>query len=355
MDCFTQLSSLIANLSHEHFAYLPIDPPKDILSKIPSEIPSFLDNTPPSRALRAAYIQHVVSKTLTYRVFQPFLFTLGRRYDKADTFFQMLSMDIRRKSVRREAFWRQQTLKAAYTTSDAKQSINVAAAVIVDEIIDHIRHFADPRQLDSLLTAVRKIVKLAAETWRHARVERELVLASFPAPDAEAIDNEGWNEYGAKDDGSAPAPPADGPKSEPSRHVVLRTFPRVVREAAHEDFAVGPDRATSCVYTSGQVLYSDSPVVMARLQELAKKSTENLAVVEEQKKVEEVPLPSPPKTPQVEEIKVETAVVPEGIATVRSSTPTPVKSPPLVRNSTPVRTSSVPANPGRGKGQSVKT
>lgn len=353
VDCFTQLSSLIADLSHEHFAYLPIDPPKDILSKIPSEIPSFLDNTPPSRALRAAYVQHVVSKTLTYRVFQPFLFTLGRRYDKADTFFQMLSMDIRRKSIRREAFWRQQTLKAAYTTSDAKQSINVAAAVIVDEIIDHIRHFADPRQLDSLLTAVRKIVKLAAETWRHARVERELVLASFPAPDAEAIDNEGWNEYGAKEGDSAPAP-AGGSKPEPSRHVVLRTFPRVVREAAHEDFAVGPDRANSCVYTSGQVLYSDSPVVMARLQELAKKSTETLVVVEEQKKVEEVPPPSPPKTPRDEEVKVEPAVVPEVIATVRSSTPTPVKSPPLVRNSTPVRTSSVPANPGRGKGPTVK-
>jgi hypothetical protein len=351
VDCFAQLSSLIADLSHEHFAYLPIDPPKDILSKIPSEIPSFLDNTPASRALRAAYVQHVVSKTLTYRVFQPFLFTLGRRYDKADTFFQMLSMDIRRKSVRREAFWRQQTLKAAYTTSDAKQSINVAAAVIVDEIIDHIRHFADPRQLDSLLTAVRKIVKLAAETWRHARVERELVLASFPAPDAEAIDNEGWNEYGAKEE-SAPAP-ADGPKPEPSRHVVLRTFPRVVREAAHEDFAVGPDRATSCVYTSGQVLYSDSPVVMARLQELAKKSTETLVVVEEQKKVEEAP-PSPPKTPKVEVVKVEVPAVPEVIPALRSSTPTPVKSPPLVRSSTPVRTSSVPASPGRGKGQSVK-
>jgi hypothetical protein len=357
VDCFTQLSSLIADLSHEHFAYLPIDPPKDILSKIPSEIPSFLDNTPPSRALRAAYIQHVVSKTLTYRVFQPFLFTLGRRYDKADTFFQMLSMDIRRKSVRREAFWRQQTLKAAYTTSDAKQSINVAAAVIVDEIIDHIRHFADPRQLDSLLTAVRKIVKLAAETWRHARVERELVLASFPAPDAEAVDNEGWNEYAAKEE-STPTPGG------PSRHVVLRTFPRVVREAAHEDFAVGPDRATSCVYTCGQVLYSDSPVVMARLQELAKKSTETLVVVEEkkvaeeEKKVEEAP-PSPPKTPKLEEVKVEPMVVPELIATVRSSTPTPLKSLPPVRSSTPVqsptpvRISSVPASP-RGRGPSGK-
>lgn len=196
MDCFGQLSRLIVALSKEHFAYLPIDPPKDIQSKIPPELPSFLDNTTASRELRSAYVQHVISKTLNYRIFQPFLFTLGRRYDKADTFFQMLSMDIRRKSVRREAFWRQQTLKAAYTASDAKQSINVVAAVIVDEIIDHIKHFADPKQLNNLLASVRKIVKLAAETWRHARVERELVLATLPAPDAEGVSNKDWEEYG---------------------------------------------------------------------------------------------------------------------------------------------------------------
>jgi hypothetical protein len=259
IDCFKELSQLIHDLSKEHFGYLPIDPPKDILSKIPSELPPFLDNTPASRELRCVYIQHVVSKTLTYRVFQPFLFTLGRRYDKADTFFQMLSMDIRRKSVRREAFWRQQTLKAAYTTSDAKQSINVAAAVIVDEIIDHIKHFADPKHLDSLLTGVRKIVKLAAETWRHARVERELVLATFPAPDADTA-NEDWVEYATDRDQKT------GSK-EPTRHVVLRTFPRIIREASHEDFANGEERASSCVYSQGSVLYSDSQVIKGRLQE----------------------------------------------------------------------------------------
>lgn len=281
-DCFTQLSQLIHELSKEHFSYLPIDPPKDILSKIPSELPSFLDNTPASRELRCAYVEHVVSKTITYRVFQPFLFTLGRRYDKADTFFQMLSMDIRRKSVRREAFWRQQTLKAAYTTSDAKQSINVAAAVIVDEIIDHIKHFADPKHLDTLLTGVRKIVKLAAETWRHARVERELVLASFPAPDAESVSNDGWDEYGV------PNASSSGPKGDPARHVVLRTFPSVMREAAHEDFASG-ERASPCIYSHGALLYSDSPIVLARLQELAKKSTDTLVADEP------VPLPKTPK------------------------------------------------------------
>ncbi|CAG8904071.1 unnamed protein product [Penicillium egyptiacum] len=279
LDCFTELSQLIHNLSKEHFGYLPIDPPKDILSKIPSELPPFLDNTPASRELRCAYIQHIISKTLTFRVFQPFLFTLGRRYDKADTFFQMLSMDIRRKSVRREAFWRQQTLKAAYTTSDAKQSINVAAAVIVDEIIDHIKHFADPKHLDSLLIGVRKIVKLAAETWRHARVERELVLASFPAPDAESVSNEGWLEYAANKDQK------NTPSNEPTRHVVLRTFPRITREAAHEDFASDEEKATGCTYSQGVVLYSDSPIIMGRLQEFAKNSAD--AVVTD----------SPPKTP----------------------------------------------------------
>lgn len=221
-----------------------------------------------SRELRSAYVQHVVSKTLTYRIFQPFLFTLGRRYDKADTFFQMLSMDIRRKSVRRETFWRQQTLKAAYTASDAKQSINVVAAVIVDEIINQIKHLADPKQLDPLLTGVRKIVKIAAETWRLARVERELVLATFPVPDAddESLNDE-WKEYGVPEKDGDGGPKQDGS----SRHVILGTFPQIVREAAHEDFADDVHKANRCVYSCGTVLYSDSPVVLARLEELAKK------------------------------------------------------------------------------------
>ncbi|KAL3465380.1 hypothetical protein BJX64DRAFT_64405 [Aspergillus heterothallicus] len=276
LDCFGQLQRLIVALSKEHFSYLPIDPPQEVLSKLPPELPSFLDNTPASRELRALYVQHVVSKTLTYRIFHPFLFTLGRRYDKADILFQMLSMDIRRKSVRREAFWRQQTLKAAYTTSDAKESINVVAAVIVDEISNHLKHFADPRRMDSLLTGIRKIVKLAAETWRHARVERELILASLPAPEAGSLPGEDWEEY----DNPKQERPSN-PKSDPARHVILRSFPRIIREAAHEDFVGDEEKANSCTYSCGSVLYSDSPVVLARLQELAKKSTDALTGTED--------------------------------------------------------------------------
>ncbi|BCS21353.1 uncharacterized protein APUU_21785S [Aspergillus puulaauensis] len=272
LDCFGQLQRLIVTLSKEHFSYLPIDPPQEVLSKLPPDLPSFLDNTPASCELRSAYVQHVVSKTLTYRIFHPFLFTLGRRYDKADILFQMLSMDIRRKSVRREAFWRQQTLKAAYTTSDAKESINVVAAVIVDEISNHLKHLADPRRMDSLLTGIRKIVKLAAETWRHARVERELILASLPGPEDINSPTEDWEEYEISQEHDSGDSQADL-----ARHVVLRPFPRIIREAAHEDFIGDESKANPCTYSQGAVLYSDSPIILARLQELAKKSTDALA------------------------------------------------------------------------------
>lgn len=178
-------------------------------------------------------------------------------------------MDIRRKSVRREAFWRQQTLKAAYTTSDAKQSINVVAAVIVDEIVDHIKHFADPKQLDALLSSIRRIVKLAAETWRHARVERELVLATMPAPESDADANEDWEEYSCgritPEGSSSPQQSASG------RQVVLRVFPRIYREAAHEDFADDKEKMNACIYFPGTILFSDSPSVMARREEQGQK------------------------------------------------------------------------------------
>lgn len=273
IDCFGDLSRLIVELSKEYFTYIPIEPPADILAKIPSDLPQFLDNTPASRELRSAYVQHVVSKTLTYRVFQPFLFTLGRRYDKADTFFQMLSIDIRRKSVRREAFWRQQTLRAAYTASDAKQAINVVAAVIVDEIFEHIRHFTDPKHFDALLTSVRKVVKLAAETWRLARVERELITATMPSAADDQTTNEEWEEF-VFDPSSASSSekPAEGTKRTP----LLRMLPRVHREPAHEDFLQPEEaeKANPCVYLPGVILYTDSPSVLARREELAKKKAE---------------------------------------------------------------------------------
>ena len=59
------------------------------------------------------------------------MFSLGRRYDKADSLFSSMSHHIREKSTRKEAIWRQQTLLAAFTSSGAKQRINTAAGTVV--------------------------------------------------------------------------------------------------------------------------------------------------------------------------------------------------------------------------------
>jgi hypothetical protein len=98
---------------------------------------------------------------LTYRIFYPFIFTLGRlmQFNEDDTGPQVLSTDNNRSSVH-EPDWRQQTLKAAYSTSDAKEAINVVVATVQDEIIDHIKHFADPHHLHYLIPCLRKVIEL---------------------------------------------------------------------------------------------------------------------------------------------------------------------------------------------------
>lgn len=197
----------------------------------------------------------------------------------------MLSTGIRRKSVRREAFWRQQTLKAAYTSSDAKQAINVVAAIIVDEIVDHIKHFAEPERLNDLVTGVRKIVKLAAETWRHARVERELIQATMPAAEDEEALKEAWGEYTYASDPDSPenatgnGPPTD---NNSGRRVLLRLFPRISREPAHEDFlAEDREKGSSCIYSYGVALYTDSPSVVARQSEFNTGANPRRALLDE--------------------------------------------------------------------------
>lgn len=247
----------------------------DILAKIPFNIPQFLDDTQASRELRVAYIQHLISSTLDCRMFRPFLFTLGRRYDKAEAFLQSLWLDIRRKSIRGETLWRQQTLRAAYTASNAKQSINVAAAVIVDEIVDDIRPFTKPSRLESVVIAVRKIVKLAAETWRLARVERELITATTMSSSQDTAPTDEVRsefQYDHAEESDTPTEGARG-QAQPNRRALLHTLPRIVREARHEDLLSEDDKekATACVYLPGVVLYTDSPSVIRRREELGKR------------------------------------------------------------------------------------
>ncbi len=264
------LSKQIVDFSEEHFDSLPISPSPEILSKLPTDIPSFAANTVASRSLRVAWIQHTVSNTLCHRVFQPFLFSLGRRYDKADALFQTMSAELRNKSTRKEAVWRQHTLYAAYTASTAKKTTNAAAGAVVEEIVDLLRHLVDPRRLELVYAAVRRIVKTAAETWRYARLEREMITARMPAAgdEGEKVEDWGRHDYGSEFEGL--------PKVEPrgSCRALLRLLPIISREAVHESFRTEDEKNDrGCLYSHGIALYSDCAPVLARLHELQPSTT----------------------------------------------------------------------------------
>lgn len=266
IDAFSQLRRQVVQLSEEYFQNLPIAPPNDVLARVPSGLPSFLANTDASRQIRQAFVQHIVSSVLTYRIFHPFLFTLGRRYDGADILFQDMSRKLRYKSIRKECVWRQHTLHAAYSASSAKQSINKVATVIIDEIVNQIKHFADPKYVEKIMTAVRRIVKIAAETWRYARLERELITARLPAVEDNDESIGDWFEH---DDHIQPWLEGARSREGEPRRVILRLLPIICREPTHEELRDDPKLDDNgCVYSHGVALFSNSPAVVARVEEL---------------------------------------------------------------------------------------
>ena len=169
-DAFSELQTEIINLGREYCkGFLTEALPSCTLSKLPADLPDFKSDSPASIGIRAAYVQHIISHTLTIRVFQPFLFTLSRRHEPANRIFEDMSRQLRQKSTRRESSWRQHTLHAAYTAQSAKQAVNKAAAEIVKEICGGIKYLVSYKEEEQVHAAVRRIVKIAAETWRYAR------------------------------------------------------------------------------------------------------------------------------------------------------------------------------------------
>ncbi|KAH7123822.1 hypothetical protein B0J11DRAFT_322703 [Dendryphion nanum] len=269
---FSQLQKQIVDLAVTHFKYLPITPPPEVLENIPPELPSFLGNTDASRQLRAAYVVHTVSAMVTFRVFGPFLFSLGRRYDKADSLFQSMSNHIRDKSTRKEAIWRQQTLLAAFTSSGAKQRINTAAGTVVDEIVTAVKHFADPKEEEGIKIAVRRIVKLAAETWRFARLEREMISATMPALQDDSHDFTGPDYWPAYKPDDTPIASLAGTSAvvDDKPKLLLRLFPVIHREPKHENFRSADDGKPDegCIYHYGLALYDEARCVETRKEEI---------------------------------------------------------------------------------------
>ena len=234
----------------EHFKDTPEDLPGKATQSIPLGLPPFFSNTESSSHLRMAFVEHTVSTVITRRIFEPFLFVLSGRLRSADELFVEMSQNLKHKSTRREALWRQRTLHAAYTASSAKQSINRTATTIVDEIVGAIKHLVDRSRWHHVTAAVRRIVKTAAETWRYARLESPLIIATMNGDEIARV------SYGHAAESNRPR--------NTGRKILLSLFPLVRREAAYgslQDESKMEDKGY--VYSPGRVLYADDPDVLA--------------------------------------------------------------------------------------------
>lgn len=193
-------------------------------------------DTPACARLRIAYVQSLVSNIITDRIFQHFLFT----HDHLDDTFNEWAEYLRHKSTKREAFWRQRTLHAAFSSHSSKAKINKFAGEIIEEIVSAIKPFGDTSKRQQMVTAVKQIVKTAAETWRYARIE----LARITAWPTTQLNEEEDGEH------------------------LLSVFPRIEREALPNDFRRDAEEDKGCVYSTGQTLSKKSSAVLARRVEL---------------------------------------------------------------------------------------
>lgn len=212
------------------------------MSAIPTDMQPFFHKTPPTQT-RAAIVQHVVSDIITRKIFEPFLFVLSGPVRATDQLFEEMSKSLKSKSTRRETLWRQQTLRAAYTASGAKRSINEAAHRIVDEITDTLKGYANKARWKGINLAVRNIVKCAVETWRYARLEPSLIVASMNTAEMAKFQHHDSTEK--RDFGQPPS---------------LSLFPVIRREAKHDSLLEeNESEDRGCIYSSGQLCPADDP------------------------------------------------------------------------------------------------
>ncbi|KMU75080.1 hypothetical protein CISG_04367 [Coccidioides immitis RMSCC 3703] len=92
----------------------------------------------------------------------------------------------------------------------------------------------------------------------------------MPSADDEQAANDLWEEF-IYDQSSAKAKESGGPKVP-----LLRMLPRIHREPVHEDFLQPEEaeKANPCVYLPGVILYTDSPSVIARREEISRKTVD---------------------------------------------------------------------------------
>ncbi|KAK8229776.1 hypothetical protein HDK77DRAFT_82761 [Phyllosticta capitalensis] len=279
LGAFSRLQRQVLAVSSNHFKKLPDPPPADLQSNLPSGLPNFLADSPSAAHLRVSYAMYSISKVLTKRIFEPFFFSPDGDSDESVKLLKEISTQLREKDPLREATWRQHTLSALFRGHDAKRRINAAASSVVDEICKTLEPLLANKIDEELVRAeVRRIVKLAAETWRFACIEREVISTTLPAPGEACAEDENDLFWPAQHFDSPEYPVSsigdlDDKDATKSSKVLLRLFPVVRREPKRKLPKANPEDAdgktdNGCVYSYGLALYEDSAPVMTRLKEL---------------------------------------------------------------------------------------
>ncbi|EXJ74214.1 uncharacterized protein A1O5_02509 [Cladophialophora psammophila CBS 110553] len=218
-----------------------------------SGLPDITGMTAAARGLRSLLVQNQIFRVLQQRIFQPFLFTsLHEQCDRCnlETCLSRVSTMISVKSVHREAIWRAIAMRSLYTSPYGRKAASTIATSVSKEIVDKLQSMTLAKRLPVLTTAVRSIAKAAVELWRQVRIEWAAILSSMP-----------------------PMLKMEGTSS--STDAMLWIRPHIFREGLRSVDDDVPDAGSPkrlptarCTYLQGIALCHDSPIVLARRQEV---------------------------------------------------------------------------------------
>ena len=128
-------------------------------------------------------------------------------------------------------------MHAAFSSPSAKGRINRFAMTVIEEIEGALGPWIEKSKGEEMRREVRLVVKVAAETWRSARIELGRV---------------GIREMEKPQEGE----------------VLFELFPRVGREGLAREFRGEAREDPGCVYSAGKIITTNSPEVLMRRKEL---------------------------------------------------------------------------------------
>ncbi len=235
-------------ISRDYFSKPPDHAPVELGMLLEPNLPGILGSTETAIELRSIMIQHRIFNVLYRRIFHPFVFIPfeGQSVAEINHVLGKMSELICQKSLRREALWRSVTLRAIYTSPEARNMVGITASNILDDIMQQVTELSTPSEKEGLVASLRAVVRSAVELWRQTQVEVDQISATMP----------------------------DVSKYDSMSNVILWVRPHIVRErtggtsianSGQEDISLGGSQ----VLLQGTALEQDSPLVLRRYAALA--------------------------------------------------------------------------------------